>query len=445
MSDKTFGFSEEIQRKLVSMLLFNEEAFVDNLEIIKPEFFDNPALSDMVRIISNFFRKYNRVPTSDEFLEELDSFIKEDKRKSEEYLEIATNILEIGVLDDSGFDYVRDKAREFARYQAVKRAILESGKVHMKKKNYEAILTEVQDALLVGEGTQDLGLLYYEDLEDRLKRRREGRHDRRDIAIGTGIKSLDYKLRGGILRREMGIIMGPSKRGKSMTAVNFAAGASFQGHNVLHLFFEGGSEDIISDMYDSCISDIPYSELKDREDEVRKAVVEYHGSPVNGRIVLKFFPSNSCSVLTIESYLRKLKTIEKFVPDVLILDYLGLMIPADYSFINKGDRYSAFSQIVKEIMRLSQRHDFATWLLHQSTRSSFKKDIIRMDDSADSMEPMRHADIILTLNQSQEDEEAEPQKFRIHAAGGRHILSNWQITLGINKDRCKIFELEKEA
>ena len=75
---------------------------------------------------------------------------------------------------------------------------------------------------------------------------------------------------GGICPQEVGVIMGPLKRGKTTVVANFTKGALLKGYNVIHYLFEG-NRPMTLELYDAMISGIPKEELEDIEKEVRQA------------------------------------------------------------------------------------------------------------------------------------------------------------------------------
>jgi len=192
-------------------------------------------------------------------------------------------------------------------------------------------------------------------------------------------------------------------------------------------------------MYDASISGVSKSELKDCEGEVRKAVTDFYVSPNTGHLLVKHFPPKP-SVLMLENHLQKLAIMENFKPKLLLIDYLGLMRPTE-KLSASSDRYLAFGEIIKELLSLSQRYGYAIWLLHQATRAALKKDRVDLDDAADSMEPMRDADLIVTLNQTKEEGLVKGwQDMRFFIAGGREMRDRLTVDFMINKNICQFAE-----
>lgn len=440
-----YNFSGAIQEKIAAMFLYDEPGLLQNLEIVRPEYFENPIVADIVKIIIKFFRAYTRTPTEDELLEELTAKLRGDSRLPRaEYPRVMERIFRLQEGPDS-FKYVRDLAASFAKYQAVKKAWKEGSVVIEKKKNYEQLLSKVSAALLVGE-VQDLGVFYYDNLDQRLADRREGKLQRSDLAIKTGLPGLDDRLKGLCLT-ELGIIMGPMKRGKSLVACNFARGALFYGKNAIYFGMEGKKEKTEA-RFDSIFSGVPKDALKDNEELVRAKVKEFFSSSKSGRLVIKHYPAGQCSAWTIEAHLQKLRITTGFVPEIIFIDYLGLLRAADKDMKfegSSGGRYLMFGEITKELLALAQRGNYAIWLLHQAAKKSLKKIRVGLGDSADSAEPMRHADVIVTLSQSKEERKLSPEQMRLYVPGGREVADNWEVLFVFDKATGILREPDSEV
>lgn len=441
---EAYDFSEGIQKKIVSMLLFDQIGLIQNMEVIQPEFFDNPVLQGMVEVLFGFFERYKRQPTLDEFLEEVTTWMSRKKIPASEWADILEEVVMLG--DEGNFDYVKDKSVDFARFQAVRDAVIKGAKLLQSKKDYSSIVGMVKEAMAIGENRGDLGTFYFETTEERLKKRREG-NMRRDLAIPTGIGKLDRDLGGGIAPGELGVFMSPMKRGKTMTIVCFSVGALADHKNVLHIGMEG-DEDRTQVLYDASISGVPKEQLRDREEEVREAVDRFmNQSTMVGKLVVQHYPAQFCSAMTIEALMQSQKFTRGFQPDLVIVDYLGLMRSANKNMkieASSGGRYHLLGAITKELLALAQEYRVAIWLLHQTTRGSKSKTLVDLDDSGDSIEPMRDADLILTLNQTKDeaDPDINPQKARIFLPGGREMKDRVTIDVMIDKSICRVYEEE---
>jgi len=443
--DIIYDYSYELQRKIVAMLIVQGEELVRHGDIVKPEFFSNPMLAVMVKLLVDFFHKYNRSISIVELEEEITLFLESNSKRFDtlEFMKVFGEVLT--EVEEGSFEYVQDKIVDFARYQSVQAAILKSASLLKIKRDYEGILREVRKALMIGERSENMGSMYYDGTEERVARRSSG-NDRESLCVSTGIAALDRKLGGGLAPGELGILMGPMKRGKTLCAINFAKGAlSLGGRNVVHYTLES-SEDRTQTLYDAMLSGVERDRLRSCPDEVMGKVKSFFESEVNGRLLVKYFPANSCSAWDIEMHLQKIKLCNDFVPGLLIIDYLGLLKPADYRMMGSdGGKYAAYGIITKELLSLAQRGNYAIWLIHQSTRGSLRKEQVDLDDSGDSIEPMRDADVILTIGQNDVERESDPPRIRLFAAGGREIPSRWAVSLCIDTKKCKIWDPQTMA
>lgn len=149
MSEEKFGFTTDIQKKIYAMLITEEQTLKNSIEFAKPEYFDHPELKDMMSMMLGFFKKYSRVPSKEEFSEELDVLLSRNKRlPTDEYLDVALEVIELG--EEGKFDFVSDKLLGFSRFQALRQAIIKSGEEKLKKRDYEGIVKLVTEAANIG-------------------------------------------------------------------------------------------------------------------------------------------------------------------------------------------------------------------------------------------------------------------------------------------------------
>lgn len=434
-------YEASIQHRICAAIIFDAGNFILYRDIVKSEYFENPALAAITQMVFDFYGKYERLPQADELLSLLDEHLNQNSRlPAAEYFKVFEQVIEIGV--EASYDYARDKAIEFAKHEAMRTAIQESVGL-MDRRNYQGIKTKVDDACRVGEHSMDLGVSYFERTDERLKEREEG-INRWEMAIRPRriFTRLTSAMNGGICLRELGVIMASMKRGKTATGVNFALGALEQNKNVAYLIMEGAEEGLEL-AFDACISGVPMDrDIKNYRAEIRGAVSAFLDSQRTGKLKIRRFPALTANAWSMESYLEQLRVMEGIKPDVLIIDYLGLMTCSDPKQF-ADDKYNQFGQIVKELMSLAQRRDYAIWLLHQSGRTAFKKRTVDMDDSGDSVIPMQHADMIITLNQTAEEEKKVPKEFRIFIAGHRHGPSRGTVTFSFDPECARLMEIEK--
>ena len=149
---ETYEYTPDTQKKIAAWLLTEQNVIEENVELVRPEYFDNPVIGDIVQLIVDFFRKYGRSLTEDELLQELDEFLKTTDPKylaapEDEYLDICEELL---ILSKEGnFDYVRDLVVDFGRHQVFRKALLESAE-RLKKGDFDSIVNAINQAASIG-------------------------------------------------------------------------------------------------------------------------------------------------------------------------------------------------------------------------------------------------------------------------------------------------------
>lgn len=449
MSEEIYDFSEGVQMRIAAMMIRDSFFIAQNIEVIKPEYFENKIVADIIDLTAKFYGEYKRAPVLDELIEEMSVFLnKNSKLPAELYW---NKLQELGILAETeDFSYVKDKAVDFARFQAMKREILDASGKLKKTRDYGGIVTAIKEAAMIGEDMADLGEFYFETLDERIEKRRAG-DTRAQKAIPTGIDKIDRLLGGGVAPTELAILMGMTFAGKTILAVNFAFGAALAGYNVCHYTMESGVGRTWV-LYDSRISGVPKDELVTRDAEMKAAVCnEFEiktGGRKTGRILAKKYAPYSASALTIESHLQKLQMLEGFKPDMIIIDYLGLMRPADKAIkitASSSGVYHMLGFISKELLALAHQQNLAIWLLHQASKASESKKYVGLGHSADSQQPIRDADIVASLGIEAAEAKKEIQKVNFYLPGGREMRDKKGADLMMDKERCLVFDPETEA
>lgn len=83
---------------------------------IKPEYFDTQEERDFIRFLDRYYNKYNRVPGMEEIAAE---FVEYDTQHKDGLMgDLVCDVADILETKSDEFDYVREKALEFARIQA---------------------------------------------------------------------------------------------------------------------------------------------------------------------------------------------------------------------------------------------------------------------------------------------------------------------------------------
>ena len=288
----------EKQRLLLSCLTSNRELYALCSGILKPSYFD-PSLKKTVAFIQNYFKEYKDVPKFQTVRAET-GMVLED----------------VGTIERADQAYVATEVEEFCRNRAVTEAIL-AGPGLLEKADFGKIMEVLKDAISVGL-TKDLGLNYFDDPEERLRRTLES-----EARISTGWEDLDEALGGGISRQELIMFAANSGGGKSMTMLNLARNFLAQGLNGVYISLEM-AEGVVSKRMDSMISKVSQQNLLRDMQKVANAITAAADNGM-GKFYVKRMPEGRTNINHIRSYLLQLEQSAGFRPDFIVVDYIDIM------------------------------------------------------------------------------------------------------------------------
>lgn len=393
--------------------------------MVKENYFEFPSHQKLYSKLVEFFLHYKKLPTDDQLLEE----IKKELKQNELFSDYRDELTAVNDLDEKAIDnqeYYLDLVEEFAKEQAIKDAILKSVD-HLKKKNFDAIETEVRDAFAVNRNV-DLGTDYFSGIKERW--------DRLNSAtlvpkFRTPFETLNEALEGGLAHKEMAMVVAPPGVGKSLFLANQAARSVLDGYNVLYVSLEM-AEDRVAQRLDSIFTRIQQRELSNRVDDIEKRLDIINKQwKDRGRLVVKEFPTKRLSVTGLRAFLNQIKNYEDFEPDVLIIDYLELM---------KTDKemaeYQGQERLAQELRGVASEYECLVWTATQTNREGKKVNIITDAELADSYGKIRVCDLVFSINQT--EQEFDSGSARLYLMKSRNGRARFIVPIGIDYSRLVV-------
>ena len=327
---------------------------------------------------------------------------------------------------------------DFAKKEALKSAIKDSI-VHLKNENYGAIENHIREALTVSRQI-DVGQIYFKDIPERLRRLYE-RPDREVDLFKTMVSSLNRAVDGGLQRKEIAMVVAPPGVGKSLFLANQCVQSLMENRKVLYISLEM-SEDRVAQRLDSIASLIPQRKMKTDPTslvKVKERLNVFKEKFSEGELVIKELPCGSTSVHGIRALLSILRNHERFEPDVIIVDYIGLLKASDKGMA----KYEAMEQIVSELRGIAQEYNCVVWTATQTNRQGRNVRLITDSELGDSYGQIRPVDLAVSLNQTRE--EYEEGTMRLYAMKVRNGRAFFTVPLNINYGTLRIEEGEDDA
>jgi len=413
---------------------------------VKLELYSNEVLREVATGIYNYVHDYGKAPR-DHLPDLFEARLKGDDPRATMLYEALQNIRN---LSQGGFNevYVVNQLNKFVRQQHLKGCVadlFEAAEVGDIDKADNSI-----DAYRKTNFTQfDPGLKMLDYV------RTIGSTDRARPVIDLGIPRLD-RAELGPARQELHMLLAPPKRGKTWWLVHLAKRALLARLRTVYVTLEVSPEIIAGRLLQSFFA-MPRSESESIKvpEVVRKddKITAYHMKEAAARIALtsksgiakvkgafglnkrhisqvgrlmhnltiKSYPTGSLKLKELETYLENLVAYERFMPDVVLLDYADLMyIPSERYRIELG-------LLAKQLRGLAVERNFALATASQSNRSSVTKRLITEQDVAEDFSKIAISDVVLSYNQTGTEREA--QAARLYVAAARNSRDRFQVNI----------------
>jgi replicative DNA helicase len=234
--------------------------------------------------------------------------------------------------------------------------------------------------------------------------------------IPTGLGGVDKILGGGLGNGELGVIIAPPNRGKTYALINIGAGAIKEGFNCVHYTLEM-PESQVTRRYDEKLTKKDFNYIKLNTDKVLTSFGNMKKMGT-GRLIVKKYRTNDCSVNTIRSHLTRLWVEKGFKPDVIVIDYGDLLQPRKHY----KDKRFELESIYLDMRDLASEYDCPVWTASQATRDSLNKKVITIGDLAEAFLKANIADVMFALCQT--TEEKEERTMRWYVAKQRNGIAN---------------------
>jgi archaellum biogenesis ATPase FlaH len=316
-------YGYDIQKLYLEMMLADAATFVRCQSIFDATLFDR-KLQVSAEFLNNYIDEHSIMPTIDIVNAATGSDFKPTPDLREEH-----------------FDWLMNDFETFIRHKGLERAILESADL-LEKGEYGPVEEKIKKAVQIGL-TKDMGTDYFFDPRARLMRIKDNNGQ-----VSTGWKAMDDKLFGGMNRGELNIFAGGSGAGKSLFLANLGINWALAGLNVVYLTLEL-SEELVSMRMDAMVTGLATREIFKNLDDVEMKVKMV--GKKSGSYQVKYMPSGK-TANDIRSYLKEYEIKMDRKVDVLLVDYLDLLMPQSKK-ISPADLFIKDKYVSEELRNLA--------------------------------------------------------------------------------------------
>lgn len=395
-----------MEKTIIEQLLWNGDYFTRVWPYLSEDTFKNGDVGYLVlyRLIKDHYEQYKDVPSLNALKIALDAA---PVRQAEYDLSLKIyNELKLGVEEDS--KWLLDSTEEFVRNNAIFNATSESMLIQenarkpkdQQRKNIPgigAIPDLLKDAISIS-FDNEVGHDWYEDYEERWKAYQENVDK-----IPFGISILDDVTNEGIERKTLNVILAGVNVGKSLGLVALTSAYMTLGYNVLYVSLEM-AEKVVAARVDAALLGIDLDDLNNKVvpfQDFSSKIKQLRNKTKLGKLKIKQYPTGGASAITVKSLLQELKMKADFVPDIIMVDYIG--IAASYRLKTYTENsYTQVKAVAEEFRGLAIEENVAIWTGAQTTRGAWGSGDIEMGDTAESAGLPAVADFMIGLIETEE-------------------------------------------
>jgi replicative DNA helicase len=426
-----FDFSSD-PLSLLKVLVQDVRVLAVSRGVLSPKHFKKTTHRWLYTNIDKYYKKYKTVPSLRYLKRQLDIEVNRGNVKTEFYEGYLKDIKRLSLPVKGSLQAVKDELNIFIqRSVCLKLADTITNSVLHGKPDEEEI-TKLSAALddarrKMGSDSASSAVDVVGDFDTYVNAIKDGEYTIHCTTVGTGVPGIDRHLAdGGIAPGEVGVVMGTYGSGKSMFLGDVAANALRAGLNVFYASLEVGKLEIMkrivgnlagmkTELIASTSSKSIFDQLNQR---FRKRIV---GS--SGDIRIKEYPSGLTKVEDISADIALTLDIDKFKPDVLIIDYVDILAKPSSNM----STYDAQGENSVRLRGLASEHELSCWTATQVNRGGMSKRVIKGDNVADSLVKMMTADVVISINE--EGEEALQHQKRLYVDKNRKGKSGMEVAI----------------
>lgn len=399
---------------IIKGMVEDQDYFHRVIPHIKTDYFHNPSMEKIVELSKKYVDKFNRPPNYS-VLRVLCEKTGEAGNIPEEVFNGCLDILNTAESNTESVDvsWLLGETETYFRSQAVLNALAESIEIHERitkgKKDKQItdlgsipeILTEaLQVSFDTSTGHDWLG-----DAEERFMSYLE-----KVDKIPFDIDILNKATNGGVERGCLNILLMPTNSGKSLGLVHLGRHYAMNlGLHVVYCSFEMG-ENVVGKRVDAGALKMSMDDFGLMTPKVFSKKIDAIKKKTNGSYHFKQFPTAGAHVGHVRNWLRELELKKGIRPDVIIIDYLGIMLSSRMK--SSDHSYSWVKSIAEEVRGLLIEYNAVGWSAAQTNREGNNTLEIDLNHVGESAGLSHTVDFMLAGAETEELAQQQKQLFR---------------------------------
>jgi replicative DNA helicase len=421
---RTFGENEELA--IISLAFDIPEFFSSVVPYLKPEHFKCLPAKFVFAIVQKLIEKHRTIPTR--------GIVKDIALRNLTTDDDYEPVLELigRTSDPREVPSVKKVVIDFAKQRAFSQLYTKDVMEAVGRGDYVKVEEVIEDAKKITDVSR-AGIWFFERINDIFA-------DEAEIKYTSGFPKLDRLINdGGPTKGDVFIWMAPTNVGKTFMLCNTGEANVRAGKNVLHISLEG---DIRKTQirYAGAFTNIPVVTRMHREANriAIESVLHRCSAHYDAELVLYKFPADEIDINVIHQIIDFLRRNKGFNPEVVIVDYLELMVSRN-KFYNRDD-YTRQKAVATEICNLADKEAVTIFSATQTNRYGLSEEennsgnkkghnnadkgarVVDLDKIAESFGKTMPVHYIVSINQTKNEYEVGYNKDRTENVAARARL-----------------------
>lgn len=423
------------EKIIFSNLVNNEEYGRKTIPFLKDEYFQDPSDKVVFDLINTYVGKYNKFPTTESLLIDLNSQSLDQHifSQAKETIESLDNYD-----PKTDLKWIVEKTEKFCQEKAVYNGIMKSIRIldnKDEKHTKEAIPKILSDALAVSFDT-NIGHSFLDDAESRYEF-----YHRKEDRIRWNLDMFNEITKGGLPRKTLSAVMAGTGAGKSLFMCHAAAGNLLDGKNVLYITLEM-AEERIAERIDANLLDITIDELQMLTKDIFLQKIARVKGKTAGKLIIKEYPTSSAGSANFRHLLNELKLKKNFVPDIIYIDYLNICASSRVKYTASVNSYTYIKAIAEELRGLAVEFEVPIMTATQTTRSGSVSSDIDMTDTSESFGLPMTLDFFFALINTEELEELGQLMVKQLKNRFNDPFKNKRFVIGVDRAKMKLYDID---
>lgn len=362
-------------------------------------YFNDIKLQKIFNLLGLFFDKYKKIPN----IETLKALL--EKVEKDQTVLVYTKALIDKVYTSSSTELdesaIADDALSFIKKAKAYEAIIKS-QGEISKGNFDTLPELMQEAVAIN-FDKDLGSSF-KDVKNNIEKMEKLTTEK---TVSTGFSALDACIGdGGAGAKTINIVAAISGGFKSGFLGNIAVNAMMEGKNVMYYTFETAEEKLFGRMYAQA------TRMTAKEQILKSSELadKIEASKITGDIRVLERGARTFSSQDISNHLKELKAYNNFVPDLIVVDYLMIMLSNNRKQPSEEGSFEYYKNVTEELRNIAYEFGVPVWSAVQLNRGAYSerggsKNTITAADVAASVGIVNTSDFYCAFSQSEQDKE----------------------------------------